>query len=235
MIPEAKTELITKKQTMPAPMEVFGDDGLDTSDLLISRLSLCQPLSKLVSEGRALPGEIVDSVSGEVLVKKGQSLEIIPVASYKEWNVLHLIDNQWKFIQKVPFTIKTATWAKEAVTPEGIQVRNDLAMNFFVLIAGKEQEFPYLLSFKRSSYYAGRKISTAIQKNLMLKRNISSTSFDLKSSLQTFDKFNFFVFDVEKKKDTTKEQMDIAKVWNERLSKAKANVEIHEDSEEAPF
>lgn len=222
------TDVTEVKNTSITTSDGFGHEGLDSSDMLISRLALQQPLSKFVTEGKAGPGDIVDSVTGEILAKKNTEIEVIPVMSFKDWHVSHIINNQQEFQGKFPFNQQTALWQKEEIV-DGIQVKRDLALNFFVLIRGKENELPYLLTFKRTSYYQGRKMSTVLQKNKMLGKSIAHVTFKLSGTIQTFEKFTYFIINVENGTATTGPEQLEAMKWNDILSAKKHAVDSSGD------
>lgn len=62
-----------------------GFENVDTADYLFPRAVLMQPLSPAVQEERFSAGDIVNSLTEEILVAKNETVEIVPVLFWKEW------------------------------------------------------------------------------------------------------------------------------------------------------
>lgn len=214
----------------------WGSGGTSTEDMLIPRVLLMQAMSQIVSNGKAAPGDVIDSVDMQPLAKPGTAVEIIPIMTFLEWRVSKFIDGQWQFEKKVPWNQTNATWQYESII-DGIQTKNEKAINVFCLLPNKLDELPFLISFKSSSYQAGKKLSTHFQISSMKGKPPASVTFALTSVKQQKDKYSFFAFDVSKKRDTTKEELAIAYRWWKTLSATKVKVDEAEAvSEEAvPF
>lgn len=227
------TELTNNEKTktnLPATQN-WSDDGLSRSDILISKLLLQQPLSDYVAKGIASPGDIVESVNGEVIAKKGQGVEIILVKPFKTWMQFEMKEGKWAYTATIPFSPLNAHWKYEDEI-NGKKVRNDAVISMFVLLSTNIDSMPYLVSFRRSSYTAGKKLVTHWEIAKMKKEKPASKVFELVSELKTVDKNSFWVFDVKPKRQATKEEMDAAYGWNQTFTTKAATVE---DDNEVPF
>lgn len=69
---------------------------IDPKDMLIPRLLIMQGLSKYVAEERAQSGEIVNSVTAEVLGGKGKWLKFVPLTTYKTVRMYEIVDGKKK-------------------------------------------------------------------------------------------------------------------------------------------
>ena len=227
------TEVTTTKTTMPANLieTPWGSEGADSHDMLIPRLMLQQPLSDYVAKGKATPGDIVESINGDTVAKKGESIEIIPITTFKTWMRYKQVQGKWEFEEQVPFSVSNAGWQYEE-TKDGIVWRNDSVLNFFVLLATKLTELPHLLAFKRSSYHTGRKLSTHFQTASMKKMPAAATVFKLSAQLTTVDKNSFWTFNLEKSRDSKKEELSTAYSWWETLRSKNVKTD---DDEKVPF
>jgi len=179
---------MTKKQSseLTAPNEAWGQEGMSTSDILIPKLLLMQGLSVLVTEQKAVMGELVNSVTGEKLGGPNKVIEFAALKSYRELQILEEIDGDWKFIRSEPMTAKNENlpWEEEV---NGVRTKRVKCLNFFIRLArdfGKKEEFPYLLSFRSTSYKAGRILVNEGKKLEVLGQPLASKLFDLTCKLE---------------------------------------------------
>lgn len=227
-------EVTTTESNLPAEAmnTAWGSAGTSSSDMLIPRIQLMQALSDLVAKSIATPGDIVDSLNNDILAKKGKSVEFIPIMSYKTWIRSKMEDGAWKFFEQIPVTAQNESLPYEQDI-EGDKFKNVASLNFFVVLPTMLNELPYLISFKGSSYAAGKKLSTHFQVSQMKGKPPAMWVFSLGSSLKTVDKHNFHVFEVTKTRESKKEELSVAYNWWKTLSQSQAKVQ--EETEEAPF
>ena len=81
-------EVVKKEAASVAIPDAFKKKGasvsvIDQKDMLIPKLLTMQPTSTFVSEERAAPGDLVSSVTGEVIGGKGKWLKFVPLMTYK--------------------------------------------------------------------------------------------------------------------------------------------------------
>lgn len=227
---EQSTQVTTKKENLPQA-NVHKSSGTDKSDLLIPRIMLQQPLSDFVAKGKCTPGDIVESINGEVLAKKNEGVEIIPITTFKTWIRYQMIDSKWQFLEQIPFTLENSSLQYEEKV-DGVLRRNDACLNFFVLLSNRLDELPFLLAFKRSSYYAGRKLSTHFQVASMKNTDPQKAVFKLTSQLTTVDKNSFWTYDVVRARAAKEEEFGAAVSWFKTLDPQA--VKTHDD-ETVPF
>ena len=107
----------------------------------------------------------------------------------------------------------SARWSKRDATREA---RRGHA--HFESWQGKEQieqgDFlPFVLAFRRTSYYTGRKLATAFARLKMYKKPAFAKVFELTANKQQKDKHTYFSFDLKQLGDSTAEQMKECKLW----------------------
>lgn len=213
----------------------WGSEGVDTKDILIPKLLLMQPLSELVSEGKASPGAIVRSTTGEALATKDKPLSFIAFSSFKTWILSEQVKEKYEFRGVEPMTAGNVNEPLEWMV-NGSKWRRDRSLNFYVLLPQdvareaaalkKLQEsgelpdpedalLPCVLSFRRTSYGAGKDLATHFAKASHFNVPPAVTVFKLFASLEKNDKGSYYVFKIEKDRKSTDEEVQAAHKWYE--------------------
>ncbi len=199
------------KKALATYTEAYGTEDIDNEDIIIPKILVMQGMSKRVTEGKAKLGDMIDSLTGQWLGDLENPIDFIPFKTFKTWIVFH--NNEYK--ETIPVTPLNKNWPIEE-TVDGVTVRRDKVYNVYCLLPEqiKEGEFlPFVLAFRRTSYYTGRKLATAFAKLRMFKKPAFSKVFCLSTNKQTKDKHTFFTFDLLQVDNSTKEQMKECKMW----------------------
>lgn len=219
--------------------QVWGTEGMSREDLLIPRIQLMQDISEHVKSGKFRPGVLINSTTNEVIADKGESCEIIPILGYREWIINDVDDrNKEKYRCRIRMTPENEIWAREDVE-NGKAIRRTKCINFFCLLASKPDELPMLVSFKKTSMYAGKKLSTHFQISAMKNQAPASQVFKIGGETQSYNGYSFYVFNVEPSRKATSEELALAKKWYDSLNTS--NVEVADEAgpvgnaEEVPF
>ena len=205
----------------------WGSEGLDNKDLLIPKLLLMQGLSELVAEGKAAMGDFVNSVTGEVLGNKTKPVEVIPICTFKTWVISEKLGDKFEYKEVVPWTTDNDAWKLEEMV-NGVLLRRDRVLNYYVLLASEATRadcIPYLTSFRRTSYMAGRKIANHFGKCAMLDVPPASKTLKLTSNFEKNDLGNFYVYGVDEGRKTTDQELSKAYTWWKTLSQNKHKVD----------
>lgn len=252
------TKEIAKKETQ-THMTV-GDRGgvasqLDPRDVLIHRILLAQNMSQVVNDGGVAIGDLYDSVTKEVLAKKGAPLEIVPLYSYKSWVVSQEIKGRFEFrrIEKWTAQNSDAPWE---YTEGGSNWKRTQSLNFFVMTTAslkKEKELivllnsgkplpavlemakPFMVSFQSSSYKAGKSLvdhfnTIQLFQARGVKVDVFRNIFKLSSATEKNDKGTFSIFTVENTKAmVTPEDQNICAQWQMEISANAAKMRVDED------
>lgn len=136
-------------------------ENVDSDDRVASRISLMQPLSELVADGNAKPGEFRDSVDGRLLGTAKDGFEILVFDFFKTWvQVLKSGGDRGKYISTIPLTAENKGLELEEATSDGLIVRTR-TFNYFCLVADKDVSIatPYVLSLSRTGLPAAKKIN----------------------------------------------------------------------------
>lgn len=212
----------------------WGSEGIGGGDLLIPKLTIMQGLSKLVTAGEAMVGEIRDSLSGDHKGgKKGKEVTPVPMIafqSFKTWVVFEKRNGKDEYVKTIPITAENEGLAINEVVG-GVEVRRDKCLNFYVLLPSEIAEgmaFPYLVSFRRTSSQAGRKLATFSAKLRAFKRPMASKVFDLGVETLENDKGTFFGYTIAMGRDATPQELAEARKWYDTLKTATVK---HDDSD----
>ncbi len=216
--------------------EMLDEDDIQATDLLLGKMLSMQGLSKLVSEGKATIGEIRDSVTGKLLCKKGESLEVILFKPFKTW--VQFIKNGGKeqFDSVVPFGTDNADWEREYVDEhKRIFVRYQ-CLNYFSLLTQEIKDGDYrprVLSLRSTAYKTGRKIETtrAFLKKMGL--SLPFKTLNLCTTQQKNDKGTWFIPDVTEGRKSTEQELDAVKEWMSLIGASSVKID-HSDLAQEP-
>ena len=227
-----KTTEVAKKEEntdLAVYNEAYGTEDIDNEDIIIPKILMMQGMSKLVTEGKAKLGDMVDSLTSEVLGDVNNAIEFIPFKTFKTWIIFH--DEEYK--ETVPLTPANKGWPIED-TVDGVDIRRDKVFNVYCLLPEQIEKgdfLPYVLSFRRTSYYTGRKLATAFARLKMYKKPAFAKVFKLTANKQQKDKHTYFSFDLEQVGDSSNAQMKECKMWYDVVKgKAVDNSEQHKDA-----
>jgi hypothetical protein len=195
--------------------DLMDDAPIDTSDLVIPKILLMQGMSKLVQEEKARLGEMRDSLDNSLLGSKDTPLEFIPFQVFKSWLIFHVDGNKIEYQGQEPMTAANASWPLEEIV-DGKVIRRDKALNFFCVLPSEVEEglfFPKILSFRRTSYQAGKKLETWRAKLKAFNKPLAAKTFKLISNKTENDLGVFYTFDIEAGRDTTEAELKAASQW----------------------
>lgn len=249
------TVVAKKEAAVPAvqvPQELqgsWGSEGISNSDIIIPRLLLMQGLSEIVNDGGAAAGDIVRSTTKKILAKKGESVDFIPLMSFKSWIVSEKVADKFEYRREEPMNAgnENLPWTYHAKNDKGVETewRRDQSINIYTLLvddiarAGKAMEalakgempspedalMPCLLSFRRSSYRTGRQMLTFFKSCEQFKTPPASGIYKLSSAIEKGEKGTYHVFQAEQKGRSTVEQLTVAKDWWKILNTAKIAID----------
>ena len=227
----ANEKAVTKKEQAPPPAvfqrKTQSTDQIDQKDILIPKILLMQGLSELVTSEQATMGDMVNSVTSKVLGGKSKPIQFIPMITNKSWIVLD--KETQKFKGAVPFGPANANWKWEDVDPkDGKTVKNMQSLNFYCFLEADLADpaaLPYMLSFRSTSYTAGKKLITHFAQANMIGIVPWAQVFELSCKKEQNDKGTYYVFDVKPTKSTDPVHAPKLEQWAEVLSKGAHQVD----------
>ena len=229
---------LAKKQDLPAmPTGSWGGEQASSKDMIIPRINLMQDISKLVKDGKAKAGQIVNGTTGEVMGGVDKKIEIIPVLTFAEWLNYEVTEERGKkkdiYVGKM-LCDKT----NENLPTEGFEngkpIRRVRQINVLCLEPSKLDELPFIVSFKKTGTMAGKKLSTHFQVCAMKGAVAAGTVFNLFSSLSTMDSYTFYRFEVETGRRATEPEVATAYKWYLAFKQGEAKA-ADDELEAAPF
>jgi hypothetical protein len=242
------TELVKQESNLPAELDgSWGSETISNDDILIPKLLLMQAMSQLVSEKEAAEaGDIIKSTTEEVVGGREKGVKIVPLMSFKTWTISEFTGSKFEFRSTEPLTMQNAAaaleWTDAASDGSGKTTtwRRDKGLNFYVLVKGDLEAavngngacLPALISFRRTSMQAGKKLASGISESAMMKRPAASRVYELKSMKRKTDDHTYFVFDLVPTADkVSNEELTFAKQWYDTLKSSQVKVDDAADAE----
>lgn len=264
MPPKPAQQAVAKKAETQSlsTAQSFGQTAGIKGDLLIPRVLLMQSLSQLVKDRKAYPGQIVRSSNGERLGgilnpgEPGQSIDVIPLSMMATWTVQLATGNKW--LRSEPRTPENDSLPWEFVDEETGEeckrlktieliglLSSDVAKNTGGVVTDDEDVpeslddavlLPIALSFRSSSYTAGKGVSTFFAKvDAARKQHPNTRPYHFTLPIGCVEEANdngeFFVFEVGGAKKTPKELAAAAAGWYDQLAKAHVRIESELEGE----
>lgn len=225
---ETQTELVASNP------QAWGGTSISSRDIVIPKILCMQGLSKLVVDGEAKFGDFVDSMTNAKLGDMKTPLEFIPFKMDKFYIVSRKEGNTFKFIKTEPVTPQNENRGYFSKDSNGIEYKNDLVMQMFVLLPN-DMSLPYAITFKGMSGKAGRVLATQMYiRNIQAGLTPASYTMELYGTKTENDKGVFVVLNTRPKRKTTQEELVTAYSWEQTLSKAKVRVDEEETHPESP-
>ncbi len=228
-----------------APDSAWGSEDVDNSDIIISKILVMQGMSDLVSDRKALIGELRDTLNGKLLGgmvgDKCKPMPFIAFHTFKTWIINHketppgAKEPKWVFKQQIPMTADNKGWEWNE-TVDGVEVRRDKVLNFYVLLPEEiaaGEAFPYLLSFRRTSYKAGQRISTEGSKLRALNKPLAQRVFNLGVVEEEGDEGKYCCLSVELGPQASDAEKAKAYEWYKVMQKATVRIDDSDLAREA--
>lgn len=215
----------------------WGTEGISGQDILLSKLLLMQPLSIKVVDGEAAPGDLVDSVNGTILGNVKKPVEVIPICVYKTWKIMRMNDKgkyEYDHIEPCTPQNERLEWEFEE---DGHKMRRDKELNFYVLLADqaeREDAFPLVLTFRRTSMKSGQKLANHFTKAAMNKVPPAAASVMIGVKPEKNDQGNYFVYTIDAGKKTSAKALTNAWNWYQRIQNGAAKIHEAQDDEASP-
>ena len=234
---KTSNELTVKENTEVAAFVApdFQSEAVNVEDIVFPRIQLLQPISETVTDGKYAAGDIIDSVSGEVMGSPSKSVEIIPLRCRKYYKVTKKVDGKDKYVRIEPINSPADMQKEWNFVEEGEQLARRPVMEIFVLVEG--QEIPYIfrlsgMSFKGigKSFYTAAFALPASQRKAPFVRSLLITSKKEKN-----DKGVYFVYSFVNGKLSDADTYALANQWYESTKNVKVREEdTNEDNETPP-
>lgn len=203
----------------------WGSENISAKDFIIPKILLMQGQSTFVTEGTAMVGQLVDSVSRELLGGRwgkdnDKPVSFIPFYTFKTWIESEKRGERFEYVRQIPMDARNEDLPLE-FTDDGKVMRRDRAINVYVLLPSMIEKgegiIPYIISFRRTSYTAGKKLSTFIAKLADFKQPAAAKNFKLTVLQREKDNSKYGVFDIEMLGDTQAAHKKVAFDWYKKV------------------
>lgn len=225
--------------------QMKGLENMRPGDMVVPRLVLMQGLSPLVQADKAKLGDIVNSLTNEVLVGKDETDVFIPIYHYLEWMAWGNRNEAESLIDRSLDAngVLAQCWAKGQRHKVDQAARNlkhpDYPVteyhNFIVLLPNSSMQQPLVLSCCRSNHKKGRQLLALAR--YRGKVDLFSGLYRVSSVNETNKKGTYKAFHFENAGWVTEEQLAVAKELYEMVRMAYQNRKLvthAEGDEEVP-
>jgi hypothetical protein len=232
----SKKELEVKKEEskeLALYQGLMDDAPIHAEDLLIPKILLMQGLSKHVTDGKAVIGDLVNSVTAEKFEKP---VEIILFSPFRTWIIFEEINGKLEYREQILVTPENDNWKWED-KENGVTVRRDKTLNYFCLAAKEidKMPMPYLISFKRTSYIVGKKIESIRVKLKKFNQPLCAMTVKISCQKEKNDKGTFYIFDAVEGRKTTEKELNAVREWKDVIAKVKVTIDDTDIKEEASY
>lgn len=181
----------------------FGIENIISSDLRIPKILLMQNMSDLVSEGKAAPGDLVNSFEQIKIGDAKSPLQIIPFHFTNTWTVKKEVNGKMEFARIEDRFSNDARREYEQVV-DGVKYTNHRTLNLFCLIKNGNLQVPFMISFMNSSFKgAAQPFLNKVQLLIAEKRAPAHIIFNLGVNREENEKGKWFSFSLEAAKDAS--------------------------------
>lgn len=244
---ESKTVAVTGA---PAPIDTM---GFDKSDIIIPRLILMQGQSELVADGTFKTGDVVNMLTNEKVGNLEAPVEFVPVCNLpKTIKIMKKAPKKSRFEWEATMTqtaflidrfgedaLKSKTeddllrsMELEEVQSNGDTLRYDKCLNFYGLLStevARDEGFPFIITFTRSSYPAGKQLATHFMRSNMLRQKPYGKAVKLSPKMdQNDDGDKYAVSQILPSRAATGQEIQVAESWLPFLTSGKAQVQDDE-------
>lgn len=204
-------------------------DDMDQRDLLISKLFQQQDNSEFAKARKAEPGDWCDSVTGEIVCKNGQPLQLIIFAAYKNLQTFVLEGIKWKWINTVPLTEENANFEYREVI-DGKEHKNRIVYVYLCMLVNRLDEIPLALSLTSTKVKQARKLNTLFAK--MKAKGMPSAAFvmEIMNTNEQDGPNKWFGISVSAGRKATDQEIKVAKEWY--LKSKKVNIRVADEDED---
>lgn len=225
----------TERSTAIAkPHDAWGTEGTSSKDLVIPKIQIAQANSNACKEGNARPGDLVHSLTKEVLVSKGTKLELLPILSVASWIITTPKPPGGgfpTFIRKEPLTQDNDSdiWRIEDFEDNTPVVRNK-CLTYLVLLVDRKTGFPFFIDFQNTNKAGGKNLSTIIQENKFRGEPAPSRVVEMSTTLKNYKGNSWFIMNVAPTREATEDELVQCKKWYDLFSKVQFK-EAEEDGD----
>lgn len=232
VIPQEKTQAVAERVgtgalAIGADVDgAWGGEDISNTDIIIPKILLMQPMSELVTDGIAKIGEFRDSLNtARVLGDEKAPVEVVVFGTFRTWMTF----KDGEYLNTIARDASNEALPREEIEEgSGAAITRTQILNAYCLMPkdiASGEAFPFVLSFKSTSYTAGKALMTHIKKLQMFKKPSAAKVFLVSCHKETNDKGTFFVPDIAVLRDSTEAEMAQAYEWYKLIARSKVKVD----------
>lgn len=193
---------------------VIPSSGTQTAlkeDLLLGRLVLIQGNNALKRSGNVKDGDVLNTLSNEIVADGKKAIELIPLFSIPVWDWCYTDGKKERVKTMARLNSDPGEWRRKdyAETFMGRKMHPLKGVVLTALIKG--DVLPVIVKFQKSSYWsAARQLETLKTMLDMNKKKMFEKSVMLSSAEQAWEGNQFQVYKITWGKDTTADEKQIA-------------------------
>lgn len=227
---EAAVQTVAEAQGLAAVTEEHKVSGsFDSSDIILPKILLMQSISQLVEAEKFRAGDFVHSLDETLIGKKEEKpIEFIALGRFETLQTYE--DNKYVKTESVTYENKRLPYEE---TVSGVKVNRNLTNNYYVLRVEDFESmtvFPMVITFKRTSFKAGKKLNTKITMLEDFGAACYAKTFKLVAKSEEGDKGKYYVLDILDGRKCNDVEVKQSVRWADRLKAT--NVVVHEEDED---
>jgi hypothetical protein len=206
---------------------------------VIPKIYAAQHMSDVVKNKEASYGEFVDTLNGTIHGDLTKPFEIVPFFVQKKWYEFDIITNkagarkrEFKQILNIDHENDNLPYS----SPDGT-IERDRVVDVYCLMPSEiaaGNDFPYVISFRRTSIKAGNKIITQILRNEAINKPPCAMVIEISGRDTSNDDGNFVVLDAKATRTATMDEMKATLKWYKMVMAGKTKVDQSDVVEDAP-
>ena len=223
---------------MMAVTEAFGKSQNFTSqDIVIPKVYAAQHMSEVVKNKVASYGEFVETLNNTVLGDLTKPFEVVPFYVQKKWYEFDIQTNkagarkrEYKQMLLIDHTNDNLPYTSE----DGL-IERDRVVDVYCVLPEEVKagnDFPYVVSFRRTSLKAGNKVITQILRNEAVQKPPCAMIMEISGKDTSNDDGNFVVLDTKATRPASLEEMQAALKWYKMVMAGKTKVDDRDIVEE---
>jgi len=204
----------------------FVPENQTAEDILMASILPMNPSSKFVMDGKAVFGELRNSLTEERLAGVNEKYSVIPICIKKQWIVSRMDGGRWVFDHFKKFEEQpNAPYETEF---NGVKMKNELVYVLYCLDKN-DPTIPVVLNFKGMSRKSGQKIWTMMY-TLLRAKGLPPfhKEIDVVPTKEKNDKGTFVILNVSYGETASKQNQETAFFWWENINKNKVTVTEHQ-------
>jgi hypothetical protein len=228
-------------------MDAWGGGQIVTSnDIVIPKILVAQFMSAKVKDNTAKYGEFRDTLANEKFGDLDTPFEVIPFYMEKKWLEFDIVTNKSgarkrEFARILPVQDNATKPGYNDDLPyvdEAAKIERDRCMDFYVLIPDQVKKgiaMPYVLSLRRTSLKAGKKLATQMfLTNARAGKVPAAVAMFVSAKSKENDDGEYAMIDVTPAREATQEEITEALRWLKLIRAGQTKVDESDLSEDMP-